>query len=443
MDDSGKAKPGPQGVMPFETTLVSGVPELAGSSAKPRVAEPQRNQGVIRFEMPANTLAPDHVARVLWEVVGTLDLRRFLVGAKAVAGKAGRRTLSPRMKLTLWLYAISMGIGSARAIARLVTSDDAYRWIAGDLEVGHHTLSSFRVDHGAALETLMTDILASLMHKGLLCLALVAQDGIRIRAAATAPSFRGLESLQECREQAALHLKATLAQADDPELTDGQKAAREAAARDFQRRVEEAISTVQELQKTRGPSDKPARASTTDTEARVMKMADGGFRPAFNVQMATAGSPLGGVRTIVGVRVTNVGSDMGSITPMLDEIERRTGALPTVLLADANHASHPCIRTATEQGVEVLIAVPKRSKQPGANADKDPAIVAWRARMETDEAKKLYRARASLCELMNAHLRTHHGVNEFLVRGIAKVTCVVLLAAIASNVLQHASALLA
>lgn len=303
-------------------------------------------------------------------------------------------------------------------------------------------MSAFRVDHGAALEQLMTDILASLMHKGVLSLDLVAQDGIRIRAAATAPSFRGIESLLECRAQAALHLKATLANADDPELSHGQKAAREAAARDFQRRVEEAISTVEELQKTRKPSDKPARASTTDAEARVMKMADGGFRPAYNVGMATAGSPLGGARTIVGMQVTNVGSDMGSVTPMLAEIERRTGQLPTTLLADANHAAHDCIRAATEAGVEVLIAVPKRSQHAGSRGDFDPEVVAWRERMTTEEAKTVYRARASLCELMNAHLRSHHGVDQFLVRGLAKVTCVALLAAIASNVLQHAATLL-
>jgi transposase len=409
---------------------------------KPRVAEPQRRQGVIRFEMPEDKLPPAHAARVLWDVIGKLDLAAFLDGVKAIEGTVGRKTLSPQMKLTLWLYAISNGVGSAREIARLVESDDGYRWIVGDLEVGHHTLSAFRVNHGAALEQLMTDILASLMHKGVLSLDLVAQDGIRIRAAATAPSFRGIESLLECREQAALHLKATLANADDPELTLGQRIAREAGARDFQRRVEEAISTVGELQKTRRPSEKPARASTTDAEARVMKMADGGFRPAFNVCMATAGSPLGGPRTIVGVQVTNVGSDMGTVTPMLAEIERRTGQLPKTLLADANHAAHGCIRAAAAAGVEALIAVPKRSQHAGTQANLDPAVVAWRERMTTDEAKTVYRARASLCELSNAHLRSHHGIEQFLVRGLAKVTCVALLAAIASNVLQHAATLL-
>lgn len=412
------------------------------SKAKARVQEPQRKQGVIRFEMPEDTLPSTPVARVLWDVVGTLELGGFLDGVKAIDGTVGRKTLSAQMKLALWLYAISNGVGSAREIARLVRSDDGYRWIVGDLEVGHHALSAFRVGHGAGFEQLMTDLLASLMHKGVLSLDLVAEDGIRIRAAATAPSFRGHESLLECREQAALHLKATLANADDPELSAVQKAARAAAARDFQQRVEEAISTVVELQKTRKPSDKPARASTTDAEARVMKMADGGCRPAYNVQMATAGSPLGGPRTIVGVQVTNVGSDMRSIVPMLEQVKLRTGQLPKTLLADANHAAHDCIRTATEAGVAVLISVPTRSQNAGANADLDPAIVAWRERMTTDEAKQVYRARARLCELTNAHLRSHHGVDQFLVRGLAKVTCVALLGAIASNVLQHATTLL-
>jgi len=289
----------------------------------------------------------------------------------------------------------------------------------------------------------MTDIVASLMHKGVLSLDVVAQDGVRIRASATAPAFRRLESLLECREQAALHLQAVIVPADDPELTRAQHLARLAAATDFQRRIEAAIATVEELQPSRKPSDKPARASTTDAEARVMKMADGGFRPAYNVRMATAGSPLGGPRTIVGVQVTNVGSDLGAITPMLDEIKWRTGQLPKSLLADANHANHDCIRAATGAGVEVIVAVPERTRNGGTQADDDSAIVAWRERMETDEAKQLYRARASSCELMNAHLRTHHGVDHFLVRGLAKVTCVARLGAIASNLLQHAATRLA
>jgi len=129
--------------------------------------------------------------------------------------------------------------------------------------------------------------------------------------------------LSDLREQAALHIKAVFAGADDPEASEREKRAREAAALDIQRRVEAAIQTVNELQTE---SKENPRASTTDADARAIKMGDGGFRPAYNIQLATAGDPMGGPRTIVGVRVTNVGSDMGSIAPMLDDIEPRTAA---------------------------------------------------------------------------------------------------------------------
>jgi len=159
------------------------------------------------------------------------------------------------------------------------------------------------------------------------------------------------------------------------------------------------------------------------------------------LNLATAGSELGGVRTIVGLLLTNVGSDMAAVGPMLDDIEQRTGTLPKILLADAGHAGHDSIRAAADRGVEALIPVPKQAKG-GSYAASDEPIVQWRARMETEEARRLYRARAGLCELMNAHLRTHHGVDNFLVRGLAKVTCVALLAAITSNLMTHASTLL-
>ena len=390
--------------------------------------------------MPEDVLLPDHRARLLWRVVETLDLSRFTSDARAVEGRQGRAVLSARMLLTLWLYAISQGIGSAREIARLIHTDDAFRWVVGDVSVGHSKLSEFRVLHGGALDQLFTDVLASLLHKGLVSLDRVAQDGTRVRASASAPSFRREASLLECSEQAALHVKAVFAEADDPTVTFAEQRAREAAALDYQRRVEDALATVRELRAESG-KDAP-RASTTDADARVMKMPDGGFRPAYNVQLATAGSEMGGPRTIVGVRVTDVGSDMGSITPMLADIEARTAQLPKMLLADANHAKHACITDATRRGVEVLIPVPKR-EQSVSGEDVVPEIAAWQGRMKTPEAKRAYRSRASLCELVNAHLKAHHGTDHVLVRGLSKVTCVALLGALANNILAHATSLIA
>jgi transposase len=391
------------------------------------------------FELLEDVLPVDHGARVLWRVVETLDLSAFLEARKSFEGHAGREVTSPQVLLTMWLYAMSVGIGSAREIERRVTSDDAFRWIAGNEEIGRTVITEFRVQHGEALDALLTEVLGTLVHKGLLSLELVAQDGTRIRASASQPSFRTERSLEECLEQARLHVKGVFAEADDPEATTAEKLARQAAALDYEKRVEAAIATVREL-RAQG-KDKP-RASTTDADARVMKMGDGGYRPAYNVQLATAGSPEGGPRTIVGVRVTNKGSDIGSITPMLQQIQERTGKLPETLLADGGHLKFDCLRWATAHQVNVLMPLPPPSKDPQSRRGSyDEPVAAWRERMQTPEAKVLYRARAGLAELPNAQFKSRLGLGHLLVRGLNKVTCVALLASLAHNLLSHASSL--
>ena len=407
--------------------------------AKVRTSEPQRAQGVIRFEIPEETLPKDHRARLLWGVVSQLDLSSFLSDAKSFEGHQGRDQTSVQMLLTLWLYAISVNVGSGREIERRLGSDPAFQWIVGDKRVGRTTLNEFRVSHPKALEKVFSDVLGVLMNKGLVSLDLVAQDGTRVRASASSPSFRSASALSGCRRQAALHLRAVLAQADDADDVQQQRA-REAKARDFQRRVDEAAAVVRELQESNF-SDKTLRASTTDAEARVMKMPGSGFAPAYNVQLATAGDPQGGARTIVGVRVTNVGSDYGSVGPMIDDIEQKCGKRPSVLLADNGHASAADIRAAADRGVTALIAPQGRSLMKPPNPSEDPIIASWRDRMRTDEAKEQMRARASLCELSNAHIKTRFSMASLLVRGLTKVTCMVLLTALTANLVAHAAAL--
>lgn len=393
---------------------------------------------MIRFEIPEETLPSDHRARLLWRLVSQLDLSSFLSDAKAFEGHQGRDQTSVRMLLTLWLYAISVNVGSGREIERRLGSDPAFQWIVGDKRVGRTTLNEFRISHPEAIEKAFKDVLGALMSQGLVSLDLVAQDGTRVRASASSPSFRSASALADCRQQAALHLRAVLAEADK---TDVQKQrAREAKARDFQRRVDEAIAAVRELQEVnfRG---KTVRASTTDAEARVMKMPGSGFAPAYNVQLATAGDPQGGARTIVGVRVTNVGSDYGSVGPMIDDIERKCGKRPSILLADNGHASAADLHAAADRGVTALIAPQERSMKKPPEPGEDPVIASWRERMRTDEAKEQMRARASLCELSNAHIKTRFSMSSLLVRGLTKVTCMVLLVALSANLVAHAAAL--
>jgi hypothetical protein len=317
--------------------------------------------------------------------------------------------------------------------------DVTYRWIVGSLNVCHDRLSSFRVLHGAALQELFTRLVGALLLHGVISLDLAAQDGTRIRASASAASFRSELGLAGCREQAVLHLKAVLADTDNPELTDAQVARRIAGAKDFLKRVDAAIVTVKDLEQQ--GKEKP-RASTTDAQARVMKMADGGFRPGYNLQMLTVGSEMGGPRTVVGVAVTNVGSDMGSLVPMVNQVEQRTAQRPKVLLADTNHAKHSDIEELTRRGVRVLIPPLKSPGHTGTEVNHSAELDAWRRDMATAEAKRIFRARAGLCELQNAQLKARQAITQVLVRGIDKVLCVGLLSALSTNLLQHPAAFL-
>jgi transposase len=381
-------------------------------------------------------LPPGHAARLVWRFVEGLDVRGFYARIAAREGHAGRPAIDPKILLALWLYAISDGVGSAREVDRLCYAHDAYRWLRGGVSVNYHTLSDFRVQHGAALNELLTQSIAALLHRRVITLRRVAQDGMRVRASAGASSFRRRESLQECLRQAGKQVERTARQGDGDSLS--REAAAEArAARDREARVAEALAVLPEVAavKARSKSKGAPRVSTTDPEARVMKMGDGGFRPAYNVEFAT---DVDG-RAIVGVGVTNVGSDAGQLVPMLDQVEARTGQRPDEYLADTGFAQGEALDASAARGVTVY-APPQKSKNgraPDAPCRGDsPAQTQWRARMATPEAKTIYKDRAATAEWSNAQTRCHRALDQFVVRGLVKVMCWAVWVALAHNMLR-------
>ena len=340
----------------------------------------------------------------------------------------------------LGLYGTSEGVGSARELARLCEQHDAYRWLCGGVRVNHHTLSDFRVEHGAALDELLTQVLGVLLHQRLVKLERVTQDGMRVRASAGAASFRREASLRRCLEEARTHVAAVKDAGErpaDPRAT-RREAAAARAAREREKRVARALAELPAARaaKRDEAAKAEARVSTTDPEARVMKMADGGYRPAYNVQLATA---VDG-RVIVGVQVTNAGTDMAQLTPMRAAVAERTGQQPTEYLVDGGFAKLESIAKADADGVTVYAPVPTPRRadiDPHAPKSTDePAVAAWRARMGTDEAKAIYKDRAAVAETVNADLRAHRGLDRFPVRGLAKVQCVALWMALTYNVLR-------
>jgi transposase len=414
-------------------------PEVA--PAEPRVQRPNRTQLEFR-PLDLEALVPEeHRARVVWDFVEGLDLRVFYEDIKAVEGHAGRPPIDPAILMGLWLYATLEGVGSARAIARLCEEHDAYRWLCGGVSVNYHTLADFRVQQPERLDGVLTTSVASLLAAGLVELTRVAQDGVRVRASAAGSSFRRGPRLEAWWAAAEAQVAALRAEVDrDPGApTRRQAAARQRAAAERRQRVGEALAQMPAFAARRRQAGVkgPARLSTTDPAARVMKMADGGYRPAFNAQFMTTTAG----QVIVGVAVTNAGTDHGQLGPMVEQVQRRYGVAPGEVLADGGFVDFADFRTVAAAGGKVYAPPPgahdpTRPGRPTWRRD-DAVLAEWRQRMYSPVGQAIYRERAATSECVNAQAR-NRGLRQVLVRGLARVRAVMLWYALAHNVLAAA-----
>jgi transposase len=404
-------------------------------------------------------IEPDHPARSVWRFVEGLDLSLLYDRIRSRENTPGRPPTDPRILVALWLYAILYGVISARRLADLSRHHNAFRWLRGNVPLNHHLLSDFLVEHVDFLKQLFTHSVAVLQQEGLVDLDRVGQDGIRVRASAGAASFRRkatLEKLLHQAEQQLQKLKAQVAQTRKPEASEvtagaavaaeqtdpareaEKPTARQAATQERLERVQQALERMPEMEAKKKPEDKKeARVSTTDPEATVMKMGDGGYRPAYNIQFSTACDH----QVIVGVDVVTTGSDQGQLPPMLDQIEERFDRRPKEALVDGGFANHEDIE-AVQSGeggkatCKVYAPVPKPKKEGvdrhAPHHGDGPEVAEWRQRMGTDEAKEIYKERAATAECVNAQAR-NRGLVRLLVRGVQKVKAVALWFAIVHN----------
>jgi transposase len=417
--------------------------------AQLRLREPLRDQVTPVPAWLDHLLPEDHLARLIWAVTALLDLTPFFQGLVVTKEGPGRPAASPRLLVALWLYAFSQGVNSARELCRLCVRDLAYLWLCGGVTMNYHSLSDFRVDHGAALEQLMIDVLSRLLHAGLVELEHGAQDGMRVRASAGAASFRRQPTLEKCLQQAQTLVDALPAPTDeaaedhdDDPPSGRQQAARERAARERLARVEAALAELPEVRAAKHtPKEREeARVSTTDPQARVMKMPDGGFRPAYNFQFTVDSAHC----AVIGARVTNGGSDMNQMPPMVKQVRQWCAKLPKNWLMDGGFPSVEAIKLGTAEGMCVLAPVPA-PRQEGQDRyaprpDDSPAVAAWRQRMTMEEAKETYKLRAATVEWFNAQARERYGLQRLRVRGLLKASCIALWTAITHNLLiwiQH------
>ena len=413
--------------------------------AAPRLVVADRTRPFPAVATYDDLLPPDHLAREVWDYVGQLDLAPLYRGIRAVVGHAGRAAIDPRTLAALWLYACLDGVLSARYLAGLLADHRVYQWLAAGQPINYHTLSDFRTAHADWLDQLLTDSVAVLLHQGLVALDTVAQDGLRLRASAGSASFHRQPTLERCRQQAEQYLGQLRRQeAEEPGQTSRRhRAAQQRAARERRARLAQALVELAEVRQRRQQSPckkqrgKEARASSTDPEARVMKMADGGFRPAYNVQLAVTAE----AGVVLGVAVTNAGSDAQEMAPLCDQLRRRYGRQPQRLLVDGSYAKKPEIDKVSgpDEAVAVYAPVKDAKKKQAAGQDPfvplpgdSPVVAAWRRRMGQAEAQELYKRRSSSVEWVNARAR---GCNLYrlLLRGRAKARAVLLWFALGHN----------
>ena len=413
-----------------------------------RVKQADRRQ--LRWDMVDldSQLSDDHRARAVWAFVSGLELSEFYARIKARGEVAGRPATDPKILLALWVYATLEGVGSARAVDRLCRHHAAYRWLCGGVEVNHNILAEFRVESGALVDRLLTQSLTALIAAGLVRLEEAAIDGTKVRAAASKGSLVGrgkLSRLSAAVGARVQRLKEELA--SDPEGSERRVKKRALQAAEEQaRRVAAAAAKLAELERERQERERThpgeeadkgePKASTSDVEARTMRMADGAMRLAYNVQVATA------CGFVIAIEPTDRRNDKGLAPMLVGQIEARCGAAPGRLLADSGSMTCPDIASLADEHPGMAIYCPPpaerndvseetKRKRAWKRRHEAPAVHRWRERMAEAQAKLIY-ARRKNTEHAHAHLK-NRGFGHMVVRGLAKVRAVCLLHALAHN----------
>jgi transposase len=480
----------------------------------PRLALIDRSQFLLHSIDVEKLIDDDHSARSIWHLVGRLNLSKYHAEIAAVEGRAGRDHTAPQLLISLWLYAYSEGISSAREIARRSEFEPGLQWLCGLQPISHRTLSGFRSEYKQALDDLFVQVVGMLSAEGLITMQRVTLDGTKIKANASGNTFRRREKLEAHLALAREHVAAMNAQAAEEEsLANRRAAARRRAARQRTSRLEAAVREVERLQnEKRHDRDKyVAKASATDPEAHVMRNGEGGTVPSYNVQLVT--DTKHGL--VVNVEASTDAIDYRQLEPALERCQQTLGKLPEQLVADGDYTNHASVQAAAASGVDfygswqdtwrpterdahgrsgIFISSafpydaehdvylcpagkrltlhvikeqdngvrtrvyrapkaacsscplrdqcgPKKNQKAhwrrSVTRGEEPAMTtAFKAKMETEEAKTIYRQRSQIAEFPHAWLKERCALRQFRCRGREKTSMEAKWACLSYNIIR-------
>lgn len=310
-------------------------------------------------------ITADHKARAIWELAGRMDLSRFAERVKTVRGEAGRAAWEPQLMVSLWVYAYSEGISSAREIERLMEYEPGFQWLSGLKVVNHHTLSDFRVEHKAALDELFVELLGMLEKEGLLSLEQVMHDGTKIQAKASGDTFRREKTVREHLERAREVVESMGDPRQEGPESKRREAAQKRARREREAKLEEALRELEKIreQKKKEADKEEARVSITEPEARVMKGADQGYHPDYNLQISTDADN----KIIVGMELNQCASDSPALLGAMEQVEQNVGAKPQQAVVDEGYTlSRENIVGMADKGIELIGPVADKARQSAA-----------------------------------------------------------------------------
>lgn len=423
------------------------------NNSKPRLLEASRNQVEMQITSLNDLVYEDHPVRSIWSYVERIDLSKYLNNIQSCEGTAGRPAIDPKILVALWMYAIIEGLGSARVLARYTKEHVGFKWICGNVAIERRTISDFRINNNELFDDMLAQGVAILVDAGAVTLKEIAQDGIRVKAAASKSSFRNKKSLKklyiEAKERVNF-LKKELEE-DPAQCFNRQKATKLKAAEARKNKIDVARKklqeTVKDIDKTREryrkkklteeEKENHIRTSPTEPEARIMKLPDGSFHPAYNFQYSVDTSS----NVIVGVDVVAIGSDGGLMLPMFNQLKQRYKQIPERYLVDGGFKNHKDIEELSKEGCSVYMPVQNAVKGKKIDNAHQPRrydseqIKEWRIRMAQTEAKAIYRKRASTVELVNANHR-RRGLKRLVVKGLEKAKGMALLMALVHNFTQ-------
>jgi transposase len=335
------------------------------SNKEPLIRPINRQQMSWRAVDVERLIGEDHRARAIWTLVGRLDLSRFYETIESSAEEGGRPAIDPQLLISLWVYAYSEGIGSAREVARRCEFDPAFQWLTGLEEVNYHTLADFRVERQKELDELFTQVLAALSKEGLITLEQVMQDGTKIKALASTRSYQREGTIRE-------HLKwarKRVEQMGDPrneEASANAKQAQARARREQQERLESALEELRKLQSNKSgeKAKSETRVSTSDPQARVMHHSDGGLSLSYNAQISTDAAH----GLIVGVAVTQDANDSAQLIPAVQRVEQRLKKKPQQIVADGGYTTRDNIEKMAGREIDFLGSLGREETPSGATA---------------------------------------------------------------------------